>query len=217
MSSFSQLFGKFPYKSSSRVKVIALTFDDGPNQPFSTELLDFFKEKGVRATFFVVGECVKKFPEVTRRAFDDGHVIGNHSLSHKFTKYFTEPSFKNEISANQDIIKGVIGKTPALFRPPWLFRTPLILHSAKSFGLESISGYFGHNFEVLQPSAEKMFKRVLKNSKPGRILIFHDGFDAKGGNRAETVGVVKLLVEALIDDGYRFVTIDELLGIQAYQ
>lgn len=217
MSSYSQIFGNFPFRGKTNAKQIALTFDDGPNEPFTTDILDYLDSKNIKATFFQVGNCINKYPEVTLRAYKAGHVIANHSLSHKFTKYFSEPSFTNEISANQAIIKNLIGQTPALFRPPWLFRNPLLLRTVKRLGMTPISGVFGHNLEIFQPSAEKIAKQVVKIAKPGSVIIFHDGYDAKGGNRTETVNSIKIIVEELSTKGYEFVTVDRLYGIKAYQ
>ena len=80
-----------------------------------------------------------------------------------------------------------------------------------------ISGVFGHNLEIFQPSAKKMAKQVVKIAKPGSVIIFHDGYDSKGGNRTETVNSIKIIVEELSDKGYEFVTVDKLYGIKAYQ
>lgn len=217
MSPFSQTFGAFPYRGKTNKKVIALTFDDGPNKPFTNELLDFLKEENVKATFFMVGVCVNKHPELAKRAIVDGHVIGNHSYSHKFTKYFTDLTFDNEIAMAQQTISSIIGKKPALFRPPWLLHHPWILKTARKHGLVTISGEFSSSLEVAQVDGAKIANTTIKKVRPGSIIIFHDGFDAKGGNRAQTIAAVKLLIPKLKADGYSFITVDKLLNIAPYQ
>src|SRR5277367_5003557 len=82
MSSYSQMFGKYPYKVTSKEKVVALTFDDGPNEPYTSEVVDYLNEKEIKATFFQVGESIKKYPSMTKKIYESGHVIGNHTLSH---------------------------------------------------------------------------------------------------------------------------------------
>ncbi|HSX46375.1 MAG TPA: polysaccharide deacetylase family protein [Patescibacteria group bacterium] len=213
----SQLFGSFPYEiKQPATRCIALTFDDGPNEPYTTELADFLKQQGVKATFFQVGNCVQRFPEVTKRLVNDGHMIGNHSLSHKFTKYLTQPTFKDEITVAQHIFQEVLGKRPAFFRPPWLFHHPLLFQTVKQQKLRPVSGRFCYSFEVLQPSAKRIARRTLAKIKPGAIIIFHDGYDGKGGNRCQTIDAVKLVIPALKVQGYEFVTIDKLFDSKPY-
>ena len=217
MSSSSQVFGRYYWKKNTQDKVVALTFDDGPNEPFTSEIANILIDNKVKATFFQVGTCVNKYPEVTKRLYGDGHVIGNHSVHHRFSDHLLHPIYIKEIVDNQKIISRVIGVKPALFRSPWLFRQPLLLGSVKRNGLYPISGTFCHPFEVFQPSGTSIAKRTLSKVRPGSIIIFHDGFDARGGNRAETVLAVKLTVQSLIKSGYKFVLINELLSLPAYQ
>jgi peptidoglycan/xylan/chitin deacetylase (PgdA/CDA1 family) len=91
-----------------------------------------------------------------------------------------------------------------------------MLQTLRAQGLEPISGEFGHVLEVFQPSPGRIARRALAKVRPGSILIFHDGFDARTGSRGQTVEAVKLIVDHLLRDGFRFATIDELLGIPGY-
>lgn len=216
MSSYSQVFGAYPYRAKRQDKVIALTFDDGPNEPYTSQILDYLNEKGVRATFFEVGVCVERHPEVTQKIAASGHVIGNHSLSHAFHNYFTSLTFRHEIEQTQTILQKYLGKTPLLYRSPWLWRQPFLLGTVRRLGLQPVSGVFGHPMEPFQPDGERMARVAIKRAKPGSIIIFHDGFDGRGGDRSQTVRAVKLVVDALLEQGYTFVTVDELLGVPAY-
>lgn len=197
-------------------KLVALTFDDGPNEPYTSRLLDLLDREKVTVTFFTVGKSVRAHPAVVKRAAAAGHTIGNHSLSHRFSKYLTSPGFKTEITETQTIITETIGQTPHLFRPPWLFRQPLMLATVKKLGLVPISGTFIHPFEVFQPSAEAMAKSAVRRTRPGSILIFHDGYNGKTSKRDQTIEAVELIIKRLKRDGYRFLTVDELLGIKPY-
>ncbi|MFI5270542.1 MAG: polysaccharide deacetylase family protein [Candidatus Saccharimonadales bacterium] len=216
MSTSSQIFGTYPYKKQTSKKLVALTFDDGPNEPYTTEIADFLESKKIKATFFQVGECVSRYPDVTRRLYKDGHDIGNHSMHHRFRDHLFHPSYLREIIDNQHIIEKTIGVRPALFRSPWLFRQPWLLSSVKKAGLRPISGKFCHPFEVAQISSEKIARKAISEAKPGAIIIFHDGFDARGGNRSQTVKALKLTVNELISKGYSFVTISELFSVNTY-
>ena len=212
----SQVFGEFPHRGATTEKVVALTFDDGPNEPYTSRLLDVLADREVLATFFQVGRCAQRFPSTTRRVVDAGHVLGNHSYRHAFTGYLREPDQSEEIARAQDVLHAVAGVAPALYRPPWLCHWPWVLHSIRKYGLQSVSGTFGHPLEVLQPPAEWMTDFAARVSRPGSILIFHDGREASGGDRDRTVAAVGPLIDRLRADGYTFTTVDRMLGVPAY-
>lgn len=109
LSSRSQLLGHFPYRGPTTHKVIALTFDDGPNEPYTSQIADYLRSQGIHATFFQVGQCVERHPLVSRRLSQDGHVIGNHSMTHRFGHYLTQPRYRQELARCQDVIATQIG------------------------------------------------------------------------------------------------------------
>jgi peptidoglycan-N-acetylglucosamine deacetylase len=217
MSSYSQVFGKYPWKASTKNKVMALTFDDGPNEPYTSQILDILDSSGVKATFFQVGKNVLKSPQTTKRILKSGHTIGNHSLSHEFHRYFQSFTFAQEILANQIILEKYIGKKPALYRSPWLWRQPILFKTLKKNGLLPISGEFCHPLEIFQLDANKIAAAALKKAKPGAIIIFHDGYNGKGGDRTNTVKAVKIVITELSKKGYTLVPVDKLLNVQPYQ
>jgi peptidoglycan/xylan/chitin deacetylase (PgdA/CDA1 family) len=122
-----------------------------------------------------------------------------------------------EIAQTQEVLRARLGRTPALFRSPWLWRQPMLLRAVRRNALQPVSGEFCHALEVFQPSAARIARRAIAKTRPGSILIFHDGFDARGGNRSATVQAVRITVEGLLGRGYRFVTVDDILGTPAYQ
>jgi peptidoglycan-N-acetylglucosamine deacetylase len=217
MAPSAQLFGRYPYRAGSRARVVALTFDDGPNEPYTSEIADFLDSEGIRATFFQVGVCVERHPETTARLVSAGHVVGNHSMTHRFSTYLRPGAFRRETDENQRLLSRHLGRTPALARTPWLWRQPLLLRMLRNRGLEPISGVFCHPLEVFHRDGAAMARWTVARTRPGSILIFHDGFDGRGGRRDETVKAVRLTVEGLRAKGYRFVTVDELLDVPAYQ
>lgn len=211
MSSNSQLFGRFPYRIVTTEKVLALTFDDGPNPPFTTELLEVLRKHGVKATFFIVGKNLERASDVGQTIVADGHVIGNHSYAHKFSSCFSRSSFLRDIEHNQEVIHSIVGIRPTLFRPPWLFRYPQLLTAVRAGGLTPVSGLFGCELEIFRPRPGVIVRRALSLTKPGVILIFHDGYNASGGNRQETILAIDKLIPALKARGYSFMTVPELL------
>ncbi|MHB8904197.1 MAG: polysaccharide deacetylase family protein [Patescibacteria group bacterium] len=211
------LFGYFPDSIKTEQKIIALSFDDGPNPPYTDRLLEILQQHNVHATFFMPAYNIEKFPDLARRILNEGHVIGNHSYAHKFSNNYKTLTFEKEITRAQKIIRDVTGKSSALYRPPWLFKQPFLLKNLRAHGLTPVSGFFGSNWEIWHAPAERIASDALKVVKPGRILIFHDGFDTKGGARAGSVEAINLIVLELKKQGYEFLTVDELLGIKAYQ
>ena len=241
----SQVFGPFPYQREPRTeqpvlastdgpaddpaaddpaadddadddKVVALSFDDGPNEPYTSRLLDVLDARDVRATFFQVGRCAERFPSATRRVVETGHVLANHSLNHSFRSYLRDPGQGAEIARGQEALHRVSGVAPALYRPPWLCHWPWVLRTVQRARLQVVSGTFGHPLEVFQPPAALMAAGAARRTRPGSILIMHDGREARGGPRQQSVSAVGPLIDRLRDRGYSFTTVDRLLGVQPY-
>ena len=212
----SQIFGPFPFEGGAVDPVIALTFDDGPNEPYTSRLLAVLAERNVRATFFMVGRCAERYPATVRDVVQAGHVLGNHSYSHSFSRYLTMPTQRTEIQHGQDCLTAIADVRPGLYRPPWLCHWPWVLASIRAAGLQPVSGRFADPLEVLQPPADRIAAAAARVARPGGILILHDGFDARGGVRDQTVAAVGPLIDTLRERGYRFATIDELLGVPPY-
>lgn len=216
MSPYSQLLGPFPYRARTSEKVAALTFDDGPNEPHTSRIAEFLGARGISATFFQVGKCVERYPQVTARLARDGHVIGNHSYAHEFTTALDGAALRADLKQAHDVFGDVLGRQPLLYRPPWLLRTPTLLRALTERSLRPVSGEFCHPLEVFQPPAGLIARRTLAKARPGCMIIFHDGFDSRGGDRSSTVDAVKLVVDGLTEAGYHFTTVDRLLGLPAY-
>lgn len=209
-SPYSQLLGPFPYRLVTSEKVIALTFDDGPNEPYTSQLAELLAESDVPATFFQVGANVERAPEVTRRLAEDGHLIGNHSWSHQVQRCVGEKVIREETVRTQDLLTSVLGRSPTFCRPPWLLRTPAHFRIWEELELQPVSGELCHPLEVAQPPAKVIADGAARLTRRGSILIFHDGYNARGADRSETIAAVRLLIPRLRDQGYRFVTVERL-------
>jgi peptidoglycan/xylan/chitin deacetylase (PgdA/CDA1 family) len=216
MSPYSQVLGPFPYRGAANGKIIALTFDDGPNERYTSQIADFLDGHSIKATFFQVGRAVDRHPEVTTRLAHAGHVIGHHGYAHEFAVYLRRRTLAEDVQRGTDAFTRV-GIRPALYRPPWLLRIPALPRILTAHQLQIVSGEFCHALEVFQPSPERIARRALAKVQPGTILIFHDGFDGHPGYRGSTVEAVKIIVDRLLEQEYNFVTVDRLLGVPAYQ
>ena len=218
MAPRSQTLGPVSFGGDTEERVCALSFDDGPNEPFTSSLADILASRDVRATFFQVGRAVARTPDVTRRLVAEGHVIGNHSLTHSLRRCLTAGDLRTEVGEAQAILRDVIGQTPALYRPPWLIRVPALFPILGQHRLTAVTGNFCHPLEVAQIDASRIARRATRlAARPGSAMIFHDGFDGNGGYRGQTVEAVKRVVDTLQERGHTFTTIDRLLSISAYQ
>ncbi|MCU1396393.1 MAG: polysaccharide deacetylase family protein [Ilumatobacteraceae bacterium] len=213
MAPWTQFFGAFIWRASTEEKLVALTFDDGPSEPFTTKILDILDAHGAVGTFFVVGHNVDRSPEVVKQIAHAGHELGNHSLRHQIRRSFVgRQEMRSDIETTQQLIERASGVRPTLFRPPWLFRTPRILQTVGTAGLRTIGGEFGHVLEVFQPNPTRMAKSTLRKIRPGSIIIFHDGCNARQGvDRIETVCAVDLVASSLAASGWQMVGVSELL------
>lgn len=211
-----QGFGAFPFAGCGGRREIALTFDDGPNEPHTSTLLDTLANRGVKATFFQVGRCAERYPEITRRVVTEGHVLGNHSYGHRSASYLSHPDQVIEITRGRRVLGQISGVEPLLYRPPWLCHWPWVLASIHRSGAQVVSGTFIHPLEILQPNPGRLTVGALRRSRPGAILIAHDGREARGGDRSSSVAAIGPLIDQLRDQGYRFTTVDRMLGVPAY-
>ena len=212
----SQLAGPFPARGETREQVVALTFDDGPNEPHTSRLLDVLANRGVSATFFQVGQCARRDPEVTQRVVAEGHVLGNHSESHAMRSYFTDPAQEREVERGRRTLTEISGRSPLLYRPPWLCHWPWVLGGIARTGSQVVSGHFAHPLEIVQPPPKVLVAGAVRRARPGAILILHDGREARGGPRGSSVAAVGPLIDRLRARGFSFTTVDRLLGVPAY-
>lgn len=200
-------------------KVVALTFDDGPSSVWTPRILDELKKAGVKATFFMLGEHVKKYPEIARRVSTDGHEIGNHTYDHHLLIDNNPDRLSKEIKDTEKIIRGVTGKTTVYFRPPKAWLTAREKKQIGAMGY-TIVLWTLNSKDWVGFDDKYIIKYLLHNIKPGDIILFHDGggaFSTEGGNRDETVKTIPALVKKLKDKGYKFLTITELLRMAQTQ
>ncbi|BAZ52876.1 polysaccharide deacetylase [Nostoc sp. NIES-4103] len=194
-------------------KVIALTFDDGPSPKNTAQILEILKKNHIKATFFMVGQMVQYYPQIAKQVVADGNVIANHTWHHWYRR-MDSTTAASEINRTADIIYKTTGVKTTLFRPPGGFLHNGLADYAKSqkYAVIMWSEASG-DAERHLPQVPGMVKNVLKAAKPGAIVLMHDG----GGNRSRTVKALPQIIDSLKAQGYKFVTIPELLQMQAQE
>jgi peptidoglycan-N-acetylglucosamine deacetylase len=206
----SQFQGKTLYKVEvpNQEKVIALTFDDGPWQGTTKQMLDILKQNDIKATFFWVGTAIKENPEIAKKVVADGHAIGNHTWHHWY-KQMDAATAKSEIEHTADLIYQTTGVKTTLFRPPGGYLNNGLVAYAKSQKYAVVM--WSQTSADTDPRAkyQVFVKNVLRDAKPGGIVLMHDG----GGDRRRTVEALPGIIQGLKVKGYRFVTVPELLEL----
>jgi len=210
--------GKYVKHVATQEKLIALTFDDGPNEPYTSQVLEILREDGIHATFFLIGKNVQVSPETAKKIAEDGHVIGNHSYSHSLF-LAAEPSNyqKRQIDQDERIIEQATGSHCTLFRPPRGIHSPWLLGAAAKRGLVSV-GWSEDAKDWTNVSSAKIAAEIIRKARPGNIILLHDGLNLKHGvDRSKIVDALPNIIASLKARGYRFVTVPELLAASTSQ
>lgn len=217
----NQLFGKTLVSGPKDERVVALTYDDGPNPPYTDQILRVLRAEHVRATFFVVGRAVAAYPRVVRREVEDGDAIGNHTWNHGHLVLYDTSGLRRTLQRTDQAIFAAAGIHSRIMRPPFGARDWLVLAEVRKLGYTPVmwSVPLANDWEY--PPARVIAARVLRYAADGAIIDLHDGnqgivcarmhVSVRVCDRSADVGATRLIVEVLKRRGYRFVTIPQLL------
>ncbi|MBI2678034.1 MAG: polysaccharide deacetylase family protein [Candidatus Koribacter versatilis] len=206
----SQLFGTTFFGAPGASKQIALTYDDGPNDPWTGKLLDVLDKHSVRATFFLIGKYVEMRPEIARAVAQRGHVVGNHTFSHPNLIFTSQNALRGELERTEAVITQAIGQHSRLFRPPFGARRPATLRVARAIGLEPIL-WSVKCWDWTAPSADYIVEKARQRIRGGDVVLLHDGGHvAFGAGRGHTVEASDELIRRYKGEGYEFVTVPEM-------
>ncbi|MGJ8591512.1 MAG: polysaccharide deacetylase family protein [Aquaticitalea sp.] len=195
----------FTSNNHIKSKKIAITFDDGPHLEFTPKVLQLLNDYHAKASFFCIGRQIKKHPELLKQIDADGHDIGNHSYTHGTTIDFkSTESWLDELKKTDQAIFKVIGKKTTLFRPPFGVTTPNLAKAIKVTG-HKLVGWNIRSFDTALGNREKILKRILKDVKPGSVILLHDTHE-------HIEYVLEQLLQFLEKHDYEMVTINELIN-----
>ncbi len=194
---------------NEKFKKIALTFDDGPHE-MTVKILDLLLKYNARATFFCIGNQIEKYPEILQRVIDEGHVVGNHTLSHsKSFGFFSTSQVKEEVEQTDTLLQNKTNKKPLLFRPPFGVTNPSVAKAIAETG-HYVIGWNIRSLDTVIEDEDKIFQRIKKKVRPGSIVLLHD-------TSLKTVNVLERLLLFLQSENYEIITVDKLLNISAYE
>ena len=204
-------------EDSKNVRRVALTFDDGPSPIYTPRILDILKKNDVKATFFVLGKCVKLFPDVLRRIYKEGHLIGNHTYHHKRLTIISSKEIEKEIYDTERKIKEVICENnpncdfepPKFMRPPYGAKNAKVKEVVKSMGYKLVlwntgsdDCYIVNHKLGFHKIVETIFSQKRRHKE---IVLMHDS----GGNRTYDVKALPYIIQEYKKRNYEFVTVDE--------
>ena len=196
---------------STTEKRLALTFDDGPNPRNTPLLLDILASKGIKATFFVVGRRVRRYRDLLQQTAEAGHEIGNHCDHHVPLSFLPRAIIRRELEVCGNLVEGVVGLRPRFMRPPMGWFNDKVLEVTRGLGYEPVIGSV-HPQDSRQPGLETILRRMRRRIDPGAIIILHDGGWRVGVDRSQSLAAVDIITDELLESGYRFQTLSELVG-----
>ena len=186
--------------SENVMKKVALTFDDGPHPSYTQQLLDGLKERGVVATFFVIGENASAHPELLKRMQEEGHLIGNHTYSHVQLRKNNRKAFEEEIVATNEVIRQITGMETMYIRPP--YGTWDKVYEQKLNMIPVL--WTVDPLDWCSQNSDRVVEKVISKTKENDIILLHDIYES-------SVTAALEIVDVLQEKGYRFVTVEELL------
>lgn len=193
---------------------LALTYDDGPNDPGTLRLMDVLAKHDVKATFFVLGRFVEQKPHIVRALAEAGHVVGNHSWDHPRLIFASDAELRSQVERTQAAVFDACGATPTLFRPPYGGRRPGTLQVVRDLGLEPVM-WNVTCYDWKPTSADKVVAHAQRQIRGGDVILLHDGDQqAMGADRKHTVEATDRLIAHYKAEGYGFVTVPEMMKKQ---
>ena len=212
MAPAGQWYGRTFTGLARGTKQLALTYDDGPNDPHTLRLLETLARHDVHATFFLIGRYVRQRPDLVREIVRARHVVGNHTFTHPLLIFKSKGETRKELAACRAALEDAIGQPSNLFRPPFGGRRPATLCIARELGLEPIMwNVTGYDWNA--PLAAVIQKKVEGQIRGGDVILLHDGGHKQmGADRAQTVLATDHLITRYRSEGYEFVTISQMMG-----
>jgi len=210
MAPWAQGFGRTFVSGARGSKQIALTYDDGPNDPHTLRLMDVLARHNVRATFFLIGRYIQQRPDIVRDVVKAGHVVGNHTFTHPHLIVSSAIETRTQLEKCQQAVLEVTGESPRLFRPPFGGRRPMTLRIVRSLCMEPVM-WNVTSWDWRTPPAEKIVQTCVRQMRGGDVILMHDGSHiAMGADRSQTVIATDRLIERYKQEGFEFVTVPEI-------
>ena len=211
----SWLYGPVFWHARTQERVVALTFDDGPCHPYTEQLLEILDRERVRATFFQIGNNVRREPNLAAEVAAARHVVANHTYDHPHLVWSRPGTVREQLQRAQEAIHDATGALPHLFRVPHGWYGPQVISTAEELGFKCV-GWSVMAWDWDRPPWQVIERRILHGLRPGGISLLHDGQDTEAfpkADRSHTVAAVPHIIRTLKAGGYDFLTLPELIDL----
>jgi peptidoglycan/xylan/chitin deacetylase (PgdA/CDA1 family) len=215
MAPTGQWYGRTFTGLARGTRQLALTYDDGPNDPHTLRLLEVLAGHEVRATFFLIGRYVRQRPEIARSIVQAGHVVGNHTFTHPLLIFKSAAEVRKELWECRAALHDAIGDHSNFFRPPFGGRRSAVLRVVRELDLQPVMwNVTGYDWNA--PPAAVIEQKCARQVRGGDVILLHDGGHKEmGADRSQTVLATDHLITRYKSEGYEFVTISEMLKRKA--
>jgi peptidoglycan/xylan/chitin deacetylase (PgdA/CDA1 family) len=220
----NQLWGRTVTQGPANERIVALTYDDGPNPPYTSRILDVLERERVHATFFVVGRAAAAYPAVVQREARDGDAIGNHTWDHAHLILMRRTQIRTSLQQTDAAIYSAAHVHTHLMRPPFGARDWLVMQAAHKLGYTVVMWSVPLARDWEYPPPQVIAQRILPNVSDGSIIVLHDGnrgqlcgrdhLPERVCDRTSDIEATQIIVDALKARDYRFVTIPQLIALR---
>lgn len=206
----SGMYIKARCRGSEKEKKIALSFDDGPHSEITPIVLNILRKHNIKAGFFLIGNMVEQNIPLLNQILEEGHMVGNHSFSHKNAYgFFSRRRVLKDLQKTEALIYHTSGKRIRLFRPPFGVSNPNIAWAARKLGY-TVVGWSIRSLDTMGKSKDKIINRVTRRLKPGSLILFHD-------THADIIPILEAVIKNAAEKGYEFASPDLLLNAEPYK
>jgi peptidoglycan/xylan/chitin deacetylase (PgdA/CDA1 family) len=219
----SQIFGRTLTQGPANQRVVALTYDDGPNPPYTGRILDVLEQEHVHATFFLVGRAAQAYPTLVQREARDGDALGNHTWDHGHLILMSRSQMRASLQRTDEAIYAAARTRTHLMRPPFGSRDWMVMQVARKMGYTVVMWSVPLAYDWEYPPPRVIAQRILAHVSDGAIIVLHDGnrgqlcslkhLPAHVCDRSSDIEATRLIVDRLKSQGYRFVTIPQLMRL----
>jgi peptidoglycan-N-acetylglucosamine deacetylase len=208
----SQVYGRTFIGLRPGSRQLALTYDDGPNDPYTWQLLELLERRGAKATFFLIGRFVEQKPEIARAIVEAGHAIGSHSWDHPNLIFASASEVRRQLERTQRVIRDATGVDVRLFRPPFGGRRPATLRTARAMGLEPVMWNVSC-YDWKPISVAEIVHHADRQIRGGDVILLHDGGHGRlGVDRSRSIEASDRLLSRYMALGHEFVTIPQMMA-----
>lgn len=214
MAPTSQIYGRTFIGLGSDSRLLALTYDDGPNDSYTWRMMEVLERHGVKATFFLIGQYVQQEPAIARALVAAGHSIGSHGWSHPNLIFQQVTELRHQLVKTRQAILDATGVETKLFRPPFGGRRPATLRTVRAFGLQTVMWNVGCR-DWKARSADEIVARAERQIRGGDVILLHDGSHVRMGvDRSRSVEATDRILSRYLREGFEFVTISQMMEKQ---